>query len=38
VQDSICDALDDAEKASLDLMCMMDQIVADKHPQMGKAA
>jgi len=36
IQDSICDALDGAEKASVDVMQMMDQIVADKHPDMAK--
>jgi len=36
IQDSICNALDGAEKASLDVMYMMDQIVADKHPDMTK--
>lgn len=32
VQDNICAALDAAEKASLEVMRMMDRIVADKHP------
>ena len=36
IQDSICDALDCAEKASLDMMHIMDQIVADKHPNTAR--
>jgi len=32
IQDSICTALDSAENASLEVMDMMDRIVADKHP------
>ncbi|MDO8463691.1 MAG: methyl-accepting chemotaxis protein [Gallionella sp.] len=35
IQDSICAALDSAEKASLDVMHMMDKIVADKHPNIA---
>ncbi|OGS80990.1 MAG: hypothetical protein A2Z94_04400 [Gallionellales bacterium GWA2_55_18] len=35
IQDSICAALDCAEKASLDVMHMMDKIVADKHPNIA---
>ncbi len=35
IQDSICSALDCAEKASLDVMHMMDKIVADKHRNMA---
>jgi methyl-accepting chemotaxis protein len=38
IQDSICEALDCAEKASLEVMHMMDQIVADKHPGMAKTS
>ena len=37
IQDSICAALDSAEKASLDVMHMMDKIVADKHPNIAAA-
>jgi methyl-accepting chemotaxis protein len=36
IQDSIFNALEGAEKASLDVMSMMDQIVADKHPDMAR--
>jgi predicted nucleic acid-binding Zn-ribbon protein len=38
IQDSICDALDCAEKASLEVMHMMDKIVVDKHPDMARAS
>ncbi len=34
IQDSIFDALDGAEKASLDVMKMLDQVVREKHPNM----
>ena len=38
IQDSIFGALEGAEKASLEVMKMLDQVVADKHPHMAKAA
>ncbi len=38
MQDSIFDALAGAEKASLEVMKMLDQVVADKHPHMTKVA
>jgi methyl-accepting chemotaxis protein len=38
VQDSIYSSLEGAEKASLEVMKMLDQVVADKHPHMKKIA
>ena len=38
IQDRIFDALEGAEQASLEVMKMLDQVVADKHPHMAKAA
>ncbi|MDD2916038.1 MAG: methyl-accepting chemotaxis protein [Gallionella sp.] len=38
IQDNICGSLDSAEKASSELMNIMDKIVADKHPDMAKAS
>jgi methyl-accepting chemotaxis protein len=38
VQDRIFGALEGAEKASLDVMHMMDKIVADKHPDMAQTS
>ena len=38
IQDSIFGALEGAEKASLEVMKMLDQVVADKHPHMIKTA
>lgn len=38
IQDSIFNALEGSEKASLEVMKMLDQVVADKHPHMAKAA
>ncbi|HEU0189147.1 MAG TPA: methyl-accepting chemotaxis protein [Gallionella sp.] len=38
MQDRIYNALDGAEKASLDVMRAIDQVVAEKHPHMAKTA
>jgi len=38
VQDRIYDALDGAEKASMEVMKMLDQVVAEKHPHIVRAA
>ncbi len=38
LQDKIFDALKCAEDASLEVMQVIDQVVIDKHPNMGKAA
>ena len=38
IQDCIYDVLDGAEKASFDVMKMLDQVVADKHPHMVRLA
>lgn len=38
IQDSIFGALEGAEEASLEVMGMLDQVVADKHPHMVRAA
>jgi hypothetical protein len=38
VQDEIFNALDCAEKASQDVMTVLDRVVAEKHPHMVKAA
>jgi hypothetical protein len=36
VQDKIFDALSAAEQASLGVMQVIDQVVADKHPEVAK--
>ena len=36
IQDSIFGALEGAEKSSLEVMKILDQVVADKHPHMAK--
>lgn len=38
IQDSIFDALEGAEKASLEVMKILDRVVADKHPHIARAA
>ncbi len=38
IQNNIYDALDNAEKASIEVMKILEQVVVDKHPHIAKAA